>query len=345
MIAPAAFSLAASLLILASIWSWVFALKRLVRRQPLLAYEPRSTPPWNLLDLLMTVFILILLSGLAGTLLGVFTSDQVEAVPQAAAESPDSPPVDSVLTRWRIVLSGVASLIACGLGALMIVIRTGACWGKDLGLTLRHAGRDISYGIVAYVMLAPIIYAIQAALQHWYPSEHPLVEEFRTNPTLGFYLVCVFSAAVAAPLVEEFMCRVLLQGLLERFVEGPSFRQAMFGTADSQLPSRIEPTPALFQPAAPSQATEVVKPEQTPSDERPPEAPGRYSGGLPILISSLVFAALHWGNGLDPIPLFVLALGLGYLYQRTHRILPCVVVHFLVNAFALAMLGMSFFIE
>jgi membrane protease YdiL (CAAX protease family) len=37
----------------------------------------------------------------------------------------------------------------------------------------------------------------------------------------------------------------------------------------------------------------------------------------------------------DPIPLFVLALGLGYLYRQTHRILPCIVVHLLLNACSL----------
>ncbi len=36
----------------------------------------------------------------------------------------------------------------------------------------------------------------------------------------------------------------------------------------------------------------------------------------------------------DPIPLFVLALALGALYYRTHRILPCIVVHVAFNATA-----------
>jgi len=37
----------------------------------------------------------------------------------------------------------------------------------------------------------------------------------------------------------------------------------------------------------------------------------------PILLSAGLFAALHATHGPDPIPLFLLALGLGYLYQRT----------------------------
>ena len=53
-------------------------------------------------------------------------------------------------------------------------------------------------------------------------------------------------------------------------------------------------------------------------------------------MSATLFAALHASHGPDPIPLFMLAVGLGYLYQRTHRILPCVTVHFLLNSVTLA---------
>ena len=63
---------------------------------------------------------------------------------------------------------------------------------------------------------------------------------------------------------------------------------------------------------------------------------------LASLVSAFVFAILHWGHGPDPIPLFFLALGLGYLYHRTHRIIPCIVVHFLVNG--LSMLALLLFL-
>jgi membrane protease YdiL (CAAX protease family) len=46
------------------------------------------------------------------------------------------------------------------------------------------------------------------------------------------------------------------------------------------------------------------------------------------------------GHGPDPIPLFVLALILGYMYQRTHRIVPSIVTHLLFNLTSLVMLWM-----
>jgi membrane protease YdiL (CAAX protease family) len=56
------------------------------------------------------------------------------------------------------------------------------------------------------------------------------------------------------------------------------------------------------------------------------------------LISSLLFALLHVGQGPAPIPLFFLALVLGYLYHQTHRIWPGLIVHAGLNGLTAAML-------
>lgn len=60
-----------------------------------------------------------------------------------------------------------------------------------------------------------------------------------------------------------------------------------------------------------------------------------------IVFTSLLFAVMHWGHGLAPVPLFFLSLGLGWLYQRTHRLLPSIVVHFCLNACSLALLPLA----
>ena len=61
-------------------------------------------------------------------------------------------------------------------------------------------------------------------------------------------------------------------------------------------------------------------------------------GVLPVLGSSLAFAAAHFGHGADPVPLFLLALVLGYLYRQTHRLWPSLVVHMTLNALTTALL-------
>ena len=321
----------ASLASLASIGSWMFALSKLRARQPLLAYEPRRKPLWSLFDILMTVAFMFMLQGMAVVMLG-------GADPTASA--------DSVLSRWTTVLIGVAGLTACGLGGCLIVLRTNASWGKDLGLTLRHAQRDVIYGGVAFAMLAPFLYTIQLILVQWYPSKHPLVEAFQANPTLSFYLVCVFSAAFVAPIVEEFICRMLLQGWLEGFLGGNSVRSNLFSPPEVMVPEGETREAATSNPyTLPSKASESDCADESTTHDSSVVAPNVLGGIVPIMVSSLVFAGLHWSHGPDPIPLFILALGLGYLYQRTHRILPCVVLHFLVNAFSLALLALSLIVE
>jgi membrane protease YdiL (CAAX protease family) len=55
----------------------------------------------------------------------------------------------------------------------------------------------------------------------------------------------------------------------------------------------------------------------------------------PIVASSAVFASLHLGQGAAPIPLFVLALGLGFLYRQTGCIVVPVIVHMVLNGLTL----------
>ena len=116
-----------------------------------------------------------------------------------------------------------------------------------------------------------------------------------------------------APFVEELLFRVALQGWLERV--------QMLAQSDT-----IEP------PAATPEGAAMVEQQPTSSDRLMP---------WPIVISSLTFALAHLGNGPDPIPLFFLALALGYLYQRTHRLWPSLVVHATLNSCSLLMLWLQ----
>jgi membrane protease YdiL (CAAX protease family) len=74
-----------------------------------------------------------------------------------------------------------------------------------------------------------------------------------------------------------------------------------------------------------------------------PDPPRRGVAGLPygwfpIVISSVAFGLAHFGYGPEPVPLLLLGLVLGYLYQRTHRIVPCIVAHALFNLFTMIIL-------
>lgn len=55
----------------------------------------------------------------------------------------------------------------------------------------------------------------------------------------------------------------------------------------------------------------------------------------PIVISSFIFAIMHFGQGAAPVPLFFLALALGYLYRQTGSITLPLIVHMTLNAMTL----------
>ncbi|MCH1494723.1 MAG: CPBP family intramembrane metalloprotease [Rubripirellula sp.] len=56
----------------------------------------------------------------------------------------------------------------------------------------------------------------------------------------------------------------------------------------------------------------------------------------PLIVSSLIFAAMHFpGQGAAPIPIFVLSLGLGYLYRQTGSLAAPILVHVILNSITL----------
>jgi hypothetical protein len=60
-----------------------------------------------------------------------------------------------------------------------------------------------------------------------------------------------------------------------------------------------------------------------------------------IVVTSLIFALMHLGQGLAPIPLFGFSLLLGFLYQRTGSLLPCISLHMLNNGYSVFWLTMQ----
>jgi membrane protease YdiL (CAAX protease family) len=62
------------------------------------------------------------------------------------------------------------------------------------------------------------------------------------------------------------------------------------------------------------------------------------SAGAAIVITSLIFASLHAGQWPAPIPIFILALGLGFIYHRTGSLLAAICMHAVFNGTSTLML-------
>ena len=192
---------------------------------------------------------------------------------------------------------------------------------------------------------APVLMLQEALMHLFFPNQmsgHPLIKMLREAPPapIVFFLSGVF-AVVVAPICEEITFRLLLQGWLERW-------------EDEQLGWRRKATsePPIEQVASAHDDGTVAPDQPIHTDTSPivaddlsfeSEPPRRGIAGLPygwfpIMISATAFGLAHFGYGPEPVPLFLLALVLGYLYQRTHRIIPGIVAHALFNLFSMIIL-------
>lgn len=288
---------------------WSLAFRRLARRQPVLVHHPRRPSPWGLIDLALAALLLTAFQMVNLLVLRYgYGIDAVKGWEHLASR-------DLALVT---LAEPVANLAAIAAALAVIGWRTRAgC--RDFGISLRHLGQDVGLGLAAFVMLAPPVYAIQRLLVEWFPYRHPLISMLQQHPDTLLRAAVFFSAVVAAPVVEEFFYRVLWQGWLQEVLpRRERFQQLVFGRPPAPLQSPgDDPMSAAMNGA----------------DHRSP-----VTEALAIVASATLFAVMHVSHGPAPIPLFVLALGLGYVYARTGRVLPCIVVHVLLNGCSLVTL-------
>jgi membrane protease YdiL (CAAX protease family) len=207
-------------------------------------------------------------------------------------------------------------------------------------------------------------------------TRHEVADLLLADSSLGTWLLCALVVVVVAPVVEEFLYRLLLQGWLEaaerrarRRIAG--YRRLTPGAAPVLLVSLLF---ALrhFRMAAPPASPESLKAAMMSQIvlggltvafglwllRARSGAAGADLGWvgqrvfadvrLGVLAACAVFApitlvhlaakaAIPAGVAADPIPLFFLAVALGTVYYRTHRILPAIVIHSAFNATSLAL--------
>lgn len=203
------------------------------------------------------------------------------------------------------------SLLMTGLVYLLLAVVYRAN-RADLGWPGRwtEAGRDAWIGLVGWLAaLAPVLLLnIGLHLMFQPETQHPFIEQAMSNPSLAMLLAVAVSAIVVAPLFEETVFRLLFQGWLETAERRHVIAR---GIADDNESGRAD-------------------------SHRPSGWWGLPVGWTPMLCSAVLFGLAHWGHGLDPIPLIGLGLILGYIYQRTHRVLPCMILHALFNAFTVS---------
>jgi membrane protease YdiL (CAAX protease family) len=304
---------------------WLF--QRHVGGQPLLDFEPRRPVPWNFLA--PTVVLAPAIMAMAAARAEVETS---------AASTQSEALTASDLWAYAGTTLVLTSIY---LAAMIAIFRAGAA---DLGLPQSWCQfrRDVLIGVVAFLASLAPVYAVQFVMTTVFTPEHmhPLIEDLQENFTPALIVAAVATAVVAAPVHEEIVFRLILQGWLERKLLKNSTRTAAApGGDDATSPLAAGAGDASFV------AGEDVG--GGPTFDAAPEASAgdveltRLRRWAPVVISAILFALAHLGHGVAPFSLFPLGLALGYVYQRTHRIVPSIVCHMLFNGLTINVLWLT----
>lgn len=286
----------------ASLTLWIRFAARAWEGQPPLAYEPRRPVPWSVFDLLC-LFVVYLGAGqlFRSLYLGEAGLDGAEISPE--------------LMPFVLVVDSAAKLTAlCAALVGFRILRQATA--EDWGL-VPPRGSDFMIAFVAAVAILPPVYLLNGWLQSIEPTQHPLIRALAQSDATLLRIGTAISAGLFAPIWEELFFRSIFQGWLERV-----------------LLHRHESPPE-------ENAVAEIAPDAVDGAEYATVSSTPHGWWLPIVISSAVFAAAHLDFSaprLDFIPIFFFALVLGYLYQRTHRILPSILLHMALNVSTLVML-------
>jgi membrane protease YdiL (CAAX protease family) len=206
---------------------------------------------------------------------------------------------------------------------------------RDLGIvaSARQLSRDVGCGLLTFLAAVAPVHAIQGVMLYFKQQEltnHPLVKMVTSDdPQIGVFVLASVAAVIVAPICEEILYRLMLQGWLEQWED------ERLGWRDLPMTSEIvDGELHAIETDAASAPTALASSSFAQFRTANPPSVGVVAlpyGFFPILVSSALFAAAHYGYGPEPVPIFFLAIILGYVYQRTHRIIPCIVAHALFN--------------
>lgn len=175
---------------------------------------------------------------------------------------------------------------------------------------------DIRIGIIGFFMIVPLVMLVQFIATKYIPYTHLTLDSLKEDFSIITLAWAWVAAVGVAPITEEFFFRGIVQGFLQRIFD------------------HDEPMDKLF-------AGGPVAAEYSIRDQSTHSILTQFRFWIPILISSALFAAMHIGQGPAPIPLFLLAIGLGYVFRKTGSWIPCVIIHFLLNFVSLTVFSLQ----
>ena len=301
---PPVLQAAFAVMVLACMFTWGIAVSRVRGGNELVRWSDRRPVPWGLVDVIAG-FIL----------LGMFEIAALQFLELPSGRLQDLSPD---LQFRALLVQATARVGAAATMVLVLIIRHAKNY--DVGFVAKEAWGDVRLGVTAFAMVFPPVYLLLYGLSQFFPdADHPIIVAVQMSPSIKLFGAACVTAVIAAPLVEELYFRMVFQGWLENF--------SLQRTENLFIGSSVdwEPREAGWT------ETRVSRVEDRPRL-------------WPVFVSAALFAALHLQPDKaspDPIVLFFFAIAQGFIYQRTHRILPCIVMHVLLNAVGMIVLASS----
>ncbi len=225
-----------------------------------------------------------------------------------------------------LVISALANCISIALILLWMWNIDRGNIGK-FGLSLNPS--MIGLGAKAAVTLLPPVLAVAALVNLLVVEyEHEVLDVLQQLGTTRVFAVLFFGTAIVTPIAEEILFRGLVQGWLQRLAD------RVVGQVESIESDLAHGQPSVDKEKEPF-STENVDRCDSKTEVTGPLRSWEPVSYWPIFASSILFASMHMGQGAAPVPLFLLSLGLGYLYRQTGSLIPCIVVHMILNGMTL----------
>jgi membrane protease YdiL (CAAX protease family) len=231
------------------------------------------------------------------------------------------------------------SLVTAGIGELLIfvaVVGLSVYFRKDalrqMGLRLGQLPLGIAGGIVTLFVLFPLVCLCEFVVDEIYrqfhlkqAEAHELLQLMGKTHDHRVVVIAIAMAAIVAPVLEELIFRGMIQTMFGR----------MFSFAFGPPRITAEPIVSALPLNIPSQHLDSngLEYQSAPAPKLPSDAPpiGHRARWAAVVMTSAIFAAIHIEPAFMP-PIFVLALGLGYVYERTGNMWMNITAHSLFNS-------------
>jgi membrane protease YdiL (CAAX protease family) len=242
--------------------------------------------------------------------------------------------------------------IVAGVSAIIAICLLSKKWFEKgpsgLGVEPGNMIRGIGLGLLSFAAIAPVLYTAilitdiaSKLITHKLPPVHPALKAMAVDHSAVSLGLLVIMVVIVAPISEELFFRGLIQSwLAQRFAGMGSHNSTTIGNlADRPSPpagvpgtleSNVNENPYAVPDASASAPEISAPPRAWPNSPWLP-----VNRWMAILITAGVFAAVHYAvtPGYDdyfPV-LFILAVALGYMYERTGNIWTDITMHACFN--------------